>query len=175
MSKWYNSTTKEWYIEGNRITILKPEGMISCVPTVEQLTEWGYEEYIEPVPTPEQLLERAKANKLQELDAYDLSEAVDSFTIDNKTMWLDVQKRQQLRTSIESYVASGIETVTKYFDGEKYTFPCSVWLQMLNALEVYASEALNVTESHRAAINALDDIEDIESYEFNNYPPKLSF
>jgi hypothetical protein len=47
---------------------------------------------------------------------------------------------------------------------------------MLGLVEVYASDALNVTESHKAAINALDDIEDVEAYDYTvGYPDKLSF
>ena len=46
---------------------------------------------------------------------------------------------------------------------------------MLGLVEVYASDALNVTESHKAAINALESIEDVEAYEFTGYPEKLSF
>ena len=46
---------------------------------------------------------------------------------------------------------------------------------MLNAVEVYASEALNTTESHKAAINSLDSIEDIEEYDFTiGYPNKIA-
>jgi hypothetical protein len=46
---------------------------------------------------------------------------------------------------------------------------------MLNALEVYAAEALNVTESHKAAVNALTTIEEIEQYDITTgYPEKLN-
>ena len=40
---------------------------------------------------------------------------------------------------------------------------------------MYASDALNVTEAHKAAINALESVEDVEAYEFSGYPEKLSF
>jgi len=47
---------------------------------------------------------------------------------------------------------------------------------MLAAVEVYAADALNVTESHKAAINALTTIKDIEDYDFTTgYPEKLEF
>ncbi|WP_287385849.1 hypothetical protein [Lachnospira sp.] len=46
---------------------------------------------------------------------------------------------------------------------------------MLNALEIYAAEALNVTESHKAYINSLNNIEDIEAYDITQgYPEKLN-
>jgi hypothetical protein len=37
-------------------------------------------------------------------------------------MWLDHNVRQQLKTSVEAYAASGAESVTKIFDGIEYTF-----------------------------------------------------
>jgi hypothetical protein len=54
--------------------------------------------------------------------AYDASSAVNEFTINNTPMWLDHSVRQQLKTSVEAYAASGAESVTKIFDGIEYTF-----------------------------------------------------
>lgn len=174
MKRYYNSTTHEWYTEGNSITKNISNGVFSGIPSVEQLTEWGFEEYIEPTPTPEELLERAKASKIAELEAYDDSE-VNSFSVNGKDMWLDHDVRQQLRISLDALSQAGRETVTKWFDGVEYTYPIDVWYYMLGQVEVYASDALNVTESHKAAINALESIEDVEAYQFSGYPEKLSF
>ena len=175
MKRYYNSTTHEWYTEGTSITRKVEGGVFSGIPSVEQLESWGYEEYIEPTPTPEELLARAKANKIAELEAYDASEEVNSFSVDGKTMWHDAATRQQLRISLDAMQQAGRESVTKWFDGVEYTYPIDVWYYMLGLVEVYASDALNVTESHKAAINALDDIEEVEAYEFSGYPQKLSF
>ena len=91
-------------------------------------------------------------------------------------MWLDAQTRQTLRTSIDAYIATGIEQVTKWFGGQQFTFPTRVWLAMLNALEVYAAEALNVTEAHKAAVMALDSVEAVENYDFTQgYPVVMNF
>lgn len=176
MKRYYNPTTKEWYTEGQSLTKNIPNGVFSGIPSVSQLESWGYEEWIEPTPTPEELLARAKANKIAELEAYDVSDAVDSFTINGKTMWLTRDERTQIDESINAYEGMGAEQMTKYFDGQPYTFPLIVWKQMLNALIVYASEALNVTEAHKAAINALESVEDVEEYQFDSgYPQKLAF
>lgn len=143
-------------------------------PTEEQLIEWGFTLVEEHQPTAKELLEQARTVRLNALEEYDSSDAVNSFTLNGVPMWLDYQTRQQLRTSIEAYQAQGIENVTKWFDGVQFTFPTSVWLQMLNTLEVYASEALNVTESHRAAINTLTSISEIDEYDFTTgYPQKI--
>ena len=43
-------------------------------------------------------------------------------------------------------------------------------------LEVYAGDALNVTESHKAAVNALNSVEEVEAYDITDgYPEKLTF
>ena len=49
MKRYYNKTTNSWYTEGNSITIKNNNSLFSGIPTEEQLTEWGYEEYVEPV------------------------------------------------------------------------------------------------------------------------------
>lgn len=47
---------------------------------------------------------------------------------------------------------------------------------MLNALEVYAAEALNVTELHKVVISGMDNIDDVNNYDITaNYPEKLNF
>ena len=175
MKRYYNSTTKEWYTEGNSITKNISNGVFSGIPSVEQLTEWGFVEWVEPEPTPEELLARAKTNKIAELEEYDANE-VNSFSVNGKDMWLDHDVRQQLRISLDVLSQAGRETVTKWFDGQAYAFPTVVWFQMLTAVEVYASDALNVTEGHRAAIESLLTVEEVEDYDFRqNYPSKLVF
>lgn len=176
MKRYYNSTTKKWYTEGQTMTEYINGALFSGVPSEEQLTAMGYVEYHEPEPTPEELLQRAKDSKIAEIEAYDASDAVNSFTINGQPMWLTREDRTQIDESINAYEAQGASTMTKYFGGVAYTFPLTAWKQMLNALIVYASEALNVTESHKAAVNALTTVEDVEAYDFTaNYPTKLSF
>lgn len=176
MKKYYNSTTHEWYTEGQSLTRKIDNGVFSGIPSEQRLTEWGFEEWIEPEPTPEELLQRAKASKIAELEAYDASDAVNSFEVKGKTMWLDAATRQHLRISLDAMQQAGRENVTKWFDGEQYTYPIDVWYYMLSLVEVYASDALNVTESHKAAINALTSVSDVEEYDYTvGYPDKLSF
>lgn len=176
MKRYYNETTKEWYNEGQSLTKRVENGVFSGIPSEEQLTAWGFVEWVEPAPTPEQLLKRAKQEKIAELEAYDQSDAVDSFTINGQSMWLTVEERQQIATQISANEAVGRDNMTRWFGGHSFTFPLATWKQMLVALEVYAGDAINVTEAHKAAIEALATIEDVEAYDFTaNYPTKLSF
>lgn len=148
-------------------------------PTEEMILAAGwmiYEPPVEPEPEPteEELTERAREDKLMEINAYDNSNQVNIFYLAGQPLWLDAQTRQTLRISIESYQAMGIESVTKWFGGQQYTFPTIAWLQMLVALEVYAAEALNVTEQHRVEVQNLTTREEIEAYDVTvGYPEPL--
>ena len=149
-------------------------------PTEEMILAAGwmiYEPPVEPEPEPteEELTERAREDKLMEIDAYDNSRSVNIFYLAGQPLWLDAQTRQTLRISIESYQTMGIESVTKWFNDQQYTFPTTAWLQMLVALEVYAAEALNVTEAHRAAVRHLTSRVEIDEYDVTvGYPEPLN-
>jgi hypothetical protein len=147
-------------------------------PTEEMILAAGwmiYEPPVEPEPEPteEELTERAREDKLMEINAYDNSNQVNIFYLAGQPLWLDAQTRQTLRISIESYQAMGIESVTKWFGGQQYTFPTIAWLQMLVALEVYAAEALNVTEQHRVEVQNLTTREEIEAYDVTTGYPEI--
>ena len=128
------------------------------------------------VPSEEELLRRAKENKIHQIEIYDQSEAVNSFTIGNQTMWLTVSERQQLATQVSSSEAIGRTTMTRWYGGEDFTFSLDVWKQMLVALEIYAGDSKNVTEAHKAVVNALETIEEVDNFDVTaGYPEKLSF
>ena len=176
MRIFYNEKTGEWYREGDVITRLVENGVFSGIPSIEQLLSWGFVERGEPVPTPEERLAQAKRQKIAELEAYDQSDAVDNFTINGNPMWLTVEERQQIATQISANEAVGRTSMTRWFGGHSFTFPIATWKQMLVALEVYCGDALNITESHKAAIESLLTVQEVENYDFTvNYPPKPVF
>ena len=178
---------KRYYKTTNDQTVFFQEplihdGMQTFNPTEEMILAAGWQKWQEPEPEPEpepsesELLQQAIESKLTEIDNYDKSASVNSFKIGNKNLWLDAALRQQLRTSIEAYKAMGKETASKWFDGVEYTFPVDTWLGMLNALEVYAAEALNATESHKVAVKELTTIQEVDEYDITaDYPEKLVF
>lgn len=145
-------------------------------PTEEQMLEAGWEVYVEPELSDTDKLIAAKLEKIAQIENYDSSSSVEEFIINGVPMWLGHELRQQIRTSADAYEALGAETMTKVFNGMEFTFPIAVWKQMLNSLEVYAAEALNTTERHKNAINAMDNIQDVIDYDYTTgYPLKLSF
>lgn len=133
----------------------------------------------EETPEPPHLmptLSDAIASKVAEINAYDRSAAVNSFTLGGTEMWLSFDERARIRQSIDAYRGEGRTEMTKWFNGKAFTFTLDTWQTMLDKLSVYASEALNVTERHKAEVSALTSIEAVEGYDYKTgYPEKLSF
>ena len=114
--------------------------------------------------------------KVSEIQSFDKSKEVNSFELRAKSMWLDKSTRVGLFNSINIEKEAGKTETVLWYDAVKYIIPISDALAMLNALEMYALECYNVTQSHIAAVKALDTIEEIESYDYTvGYPKKLSF
>lgn len=172
--KYYKIIDEETVFFTGKSIVLNGGTIIN--PTHEQMLEAGWLVYVEPEPSDEEKLQNAKIEKLRQIEEYDASDNVNQFTIQGSPMWLDHNTRQQLKTSIEAYAAMGNETVSKWFGGIEFTFSVSQWLQMLVALEVYASEALNVTEHHKAIVSSLTTIQEVMDYNYTeDYPEKLDF
>ena len=140
----------------------------------EEGASQGTEETAEP-PSSVPTLSDAIASKLAEISAYDRSAAVNSFTLGGVEMWLNFDERARIRQSIDAYRNEGRTEMTKWFNGKAFTFPLDTWQTMLDKLSVYASEALNVTERHKAEVSALTSIEAVEGDDYTTgYPEKLS-
>lgn len=175
MTTYHNKKTSEYYYEGRSITRRLDNGyLFAGVPTEQQLAEWGFEPYTPPQP--ERTLEIAKSEKIAQITAYDTSEAVNSFTLDGDTMWISRDDRISIMNSTTILKKVGTETTTLWYGGKKYTLPCDTLIQMLGALEIYALQCYDVTEQHKAEVEALTTIEEVDAYDYKiGYPEKLSF
>ena len=127
-------------------------------------------------PTAEELLDLAKGKKDGDITAFDNSANVNSFIIGGLPMWLGWELRARLKASLDAIEAAGGTEMTKSFGGIDYTFSTDQWNAMINAVENYAGVCQKVTEGHRAAVNALTAIADVEAYDYTTgYPPKINF
>lgn len=162
----------------NRIVVIK-NGMQTINPTHEMLLEDGWKEYIPPTPaepTEEELLERAKRRKVSEIYEYGESNAVDDFSINGISLWLDKATRAGLMLRFEAEKANGAESTTLWHEGIPFPLTIDMAFQMLYALELYASACYDNTQKHMASVRSLTTIEDIEAYDFTTgYPEKLVF
>lgn len=173
--KWYYKEI-DGEVKYSNGKLLVSEGVTIVNPSEEQMLAEGWQVYNAPEPSDSDKLAAAKEEKLIQINIYDASNEVESFTINGSSMWLGHELRQQIRTSADAYEANGYEQMTKMFNGVEFTFPIPAWRQMLNALEIYAAEALNNTERHKAAVRSMDSIQDVIDYDYTTgYPEKLAF
>ena len=154
--------------------VVRKNGMQTINPSEEMILADGWEEYILPIYTP--TLEDIKANKVDEIVAYDASEAVNEFSIGGQPMWLDKATRAGLLLRFEAESKVGREQTTLWNEGVSYTLPLADAMQMLIALELYASECYDNTQRHLAEVSKLESIEAVEAYDYTiGYPAKLAF
>lgn len=159
--------------------VLKTTRGIVFNPSEAMLLADGWTEYVRPTPpepTEEQKFAIAKERKKVEIEHHDKSSAVNQFFIGETPMWLDKETRTGLKLRFEAEIAMGKTDTTLWADGVQYPLPLSTGVQMLYALEVYASMCYDNTQAHLAAIDALTTIEEVEVYDYTTgYPDKLHF
>lgn len=168
--------TKNDEIKTRRQIVIHKDGMATYNPTEEMIFADGWEEYTQPQPTEKQVFTTLLSKKKIEIDIYDKSENVNQFYIDNTPMWLDKETRTGLKLRFESEKAVGVTDTTLWYNGVQYPLNLDAAIQMLYALEIYASKCYDNTQYHISQINKLDKIEDIEAYDYTTgYPEKLYF
>lgn len=147
-------------------------------PTHEMILKDGWVPY-EPVvhkETPEEVLERTKYAKLMEIADYDASEKVNEFSIGEYKVWLDKATRAGLMLRFQSEKAIKRTETTLWYDGIPFPLALNSAMEMLYALENYASMCYDNTQSHIANIKNLTTIEEVQAYDFTTgYPDKLRF
>lgn len=169
--------TGKWYkdIEGKRIWFNTPlvyQGYQYYNPLDIMLIAEGWTKYIAPEPT----LSEVKEAKVAEITDYDASEAVNEFYIGNASLWLDKETRTGLMLRFQAEKAQGKEHTTLWYGVVPYTLPMDTAIEMLYAIEVYASACYDRTAQHKLAVMELDSIDAVKAYDYTTgYPTKLQF
>ena len=177
--KLYEKTIdgKQYCKPANKIVIVK-DGMQTFNPTEEMLLadDWKIHEPIQYEPTEEEILNREKEYKIDEILRYDSSSEVNGFYIDDKELWFDKATRVGLKLRFDAEIANGQTNTTIWYDGTPFNLELTNALQMLNAIELYASACYDNTQRHIASINAIEDLETLKNYDYRTgYPEKLRF
>lgn len=161
----------------NKIVIVK-DGMQTFNPTEEMLLEDGWKVH-EPVPyepTEEEILNREKEYKIDEILRYDSSIEVNIFYISDKELWLDKATRVGLKLRFDAEIASGQINTTLWYEGTPFNLELANAIQMLNAIELYASACYDNTQAHIANVKAIEDVDTLKVYDNRTgYPEKLRF
>lgn len=168
------------YIKDN---IIKPQNRIIVIkddlqyinPSEEMILEDGWVEY-EIKYTDEELIDRAKNKKIQEILDYDTSSDVNCFYMSDVEIWLDKETRTGLKLRFEAEINVGIIETSLWYNNIKFTLPTESAVRMLYLLEIYASQCYDNTQFHIKSVSELTNIDDIEKYDYKTgYPGKLKF
>ena len=115
-----------------------------------------------------------KKAMLAYIEKYDASSSVNSFLLNGIEVWLDKVTRMGLMNSTTIAKAAGLEETTLWLGDIELVVNCDKAIQLLSALEISALECFNVTASHKAAVNKLDNIDAVLTYDYREgYPEKL--
>lgn len=158
----------------NKIIVIKDEFQY-INPSEELILEDGWMEY-EIKYTDEELLDRAKSKKIQEILDYDTSPNVNCFYMSDTEIWLDKETRTGLKLRFEAETNIGMIETSLWYNNIRFTLPTSSAVQMLYLLEIYASQCYDNTQFHIKSVSELTNVDDIENYDYTTgYPNKLKF
>lgn len=161
----------------NKIVIVK-DGMQTFNPTEEMLLADGWVEHISAPyePTEEEILNREKEYKIEDILMHDSSPEVNCFYIGDQELWLDKATRVGLKLRFDAEIASGQTNTTLWYEGNPFNIELANAIQMLNVIELYASACYDNTQYHIANVKSMEMIDDIKHYDYRRgYPDKLIF
>ena len=141
-------------------------------PSEDAILADGWEIYTAPEPT----IVDYKKSKIKEIIKFDSSSEVNSFFIGEQKIWLDKATRVGLKLRFETEIANGRTSTTLWYESTPFNIELNNAVQMLNAIELYASDCYDNTQMHIATVKSMEIIDDIKHYDYKTgYPEKLVF
>lgn len=131
---------------------------------------------LRPIPQVDELIE-TKNRKLSQIVNYDRSNKVNNFIINESiNAWFTVQERLNYKQSVEAAKLLGEETLDFLVNGVPFTVNVLEAEYMLAQIQRYADKCYMVTEQHKANVNALTTVEEVENYDYTQgYPEMIKF
>jgi hypothetical protein len=178
MKKYTKTINGKQVIKPANKIVINKDGMNIFNPKEEMILADGWIEHISMPyePTEEEILNREKEYKIEEILRHDSSYEVNCFYIEGQEIWLDKATRVGLKLRFDAEIACGRTNTILWYEGVSFNLELANAVQMLNAIEIYASACYDNTHFHISKINKMDNIEDIINYNYRDgYPEKLNF
>ena len=120
---------------------------------------------------------RLLVNKLSEIISdYDTSNNINQFYVQDIPIWLDKATRAGLLLRFQAEQAQGITDTALWYNTMQFPLKVNDAINMLYAIELYASACYDNTQKHLAIVKTLKTEEEIIAYDYKaNYPEKLNF
>lgn len=142
------------------------------VPTMSEMKAHG--EFIGM--TSEQMIPWMKEQMKRAITKYDKSKDVENFTINGVDVWMDKETRTGLLLRFQSEKAAGKTETVLWHNGMNFPLVIDDAIQMLYAIEVYASASYDNTQRLLAEVDALESVDELLLFDFKQgYPKLLSF
>lgn len=171
----YNNlgTTYQDYVAGNWV-LLSDEQLAFKTENPNASVKEVFEMKLRELP--KRTIEQAKIEMKSRIIGYDSSEEVNIFSIQGLNVWLDKATRSGLKLRFEAEQAMGQENTILWYNNMQFPLLVKDAIQMLYAIEIYASACYDNTQRHLAEVDRLESIEDIDAYDYTaGYPEKLQF
>lgn len=167
----------KWVLLSNDQAIFHKEHPTATIKEV-----WNMELYTPPIIDPqeesiENQLSNAKLYKEQAIKIYDKSQSINDFTINNTIhYWFTPEERANYRNSIDAAKLLNKETINLFVGNIPITLSTQLAEIMLAQIQLYADDCWLITKNHILAINQLNNVEDVNNYNYTiGYPQKLNF
>ena len=169
-------TDKFTTLKADKGKVLKNGKMTACVITLKgDFSNW-IEVDASTIPVDPELLVEAKEKKIREIEAYNDSDSVNGFYINGAKVWVDAETRVKGVNGAKAKQTLGAETMSQWLGGQEFTLPPDTAIFLYAQIESYALDCQNVTEQHKAAILALNTVEEVDAYDITaGYPEMLKF
>lgn len=120
------------------------------------------------------LLSATKKAMIANINAYDVSPAVNSFSYGGVEMWLDKAMRVGLMNAATIQKSAGIENSVLWFNSMKIEIPVDTMISLLGSLEIYALGCYNKTQEHIKFIEDGTNAVTLALYDYTEgYPDRL--
>lgn len=147
-------------------------------PTEKMVLSDGWEIYNSPNMdiTDGEIIEMEKNRVIDDILLYDSSENVNIFYVNNIPMWLDKNTRSGLMLRFQAESAIKLVETTLWYNSIEFKLPIVDALQMLYAIEIYASKCYDNTQLHISNVIKLNSVDDVKKYDYKSgYPNVLHF
>ena len=178
MKKYFKIIDDTKIVKTSSQIVITKDGMNTYNPTEEMILSDGWQEYISEViePTEEELLKIEKEGVINEILNYDSSDNVNIFYVNDMPIWLDKVTRAGLMLRFQAEQRMGVENTSLWYNNTEFKLPTDIALDLLYAIEMYASKCYDNTQFHIAEVSKITDIEAVTAYDYTTgYPEILRF
>lgn len=144
----------------------------------ETVTKYQYDTaWIKPIKQSEEaILQAFKEYRIDEIDEYDTSDAVNNFVLDGISGWFSRDLRVSLRDRYSIEQENGKTTTTIWINDQNIDISIDNAISFLSQLELYAVQCYDVTAAYKQVVNACSTIAEVGAIDITtNYPTIIEY